>query len=144
MNPQTSLAAYQDVIFDNMPRETLELHALHNCPSDWYIELQTSMASVTDEQLIYISNIIEFKCIEEKVIINDCWQIGNVFGAKIGIHIDGSRISFYHRIIIINDTILFGMRKKVFNNCNQHKQIKERSLLRQNVSDIKELIKSKL
>jgi len=140
MNSQSSLAVDQNTNFDNMPRETLELHALHNCPAEWFYELQDCLESVTDDQLIYISNIKEL--IGEKVIIKNCWQVGNVLGAKIGIHNDGTGICFYHRLTIINDTILFGMRQKVFSH-NQ-KQIEERNIFRKHVLETKDLIHTQL
>ena len=31
-----------------MPRETLDLHALHEYPAEWFYELQDLMSSVTD------------------------------------------------------------------------------------------------
>jgi len=142
MNPQSSLAVDQNTNFDNMPRETLELLALHNCPAEWFYELQDSLESVTDDQLIYISKIKEFIGDVEKVIIKNCWQVGNVLGAKIGIHNDGSGICFYHRLTIINDNILFGMGQKIFSN--NKKQIKERSFLKKHVLEIKDLIQTQL
>jgi len=59
-----------------MPRETLELYALHHCPADWFYELQEETATVIDDQLIYISKIKVF--FGKKIIIKNCWHVGTI------------------------------------------------------------------
>ncbi len=123
-----------------MSRDTLEKSALDNCPAEWFYELQDNLENVTDEQLEYLSNVKEIN--GRQIIVQSCWNVDNSLCANVGIHDDDSGVCFYHRLTILNDTLLFGFREKVLGEANRIKQHEQRLFLENNVMAVRKLIQS--